>query len=109
MADVLLEFDPAHIDTAAEAALVAILAEAGVEVGSTDEIHIFKGLAWWQVGLVWVGGEAGLHAFHAALDAVFDRIRAHFRNNKKAPPGRITLYGPDGEVLTIIERTDDED
>jgi hypothetical protein len=97
--DILIQ--PEFLDDDDIADLVVQLRTIGYDAEPEQRERRAIGGPWWDLALSWIAG----YAFNGTLDALKEWAKARWRDRHpdKAPPRTIVLYGPDDEVLSVVE------
>jgi hypothetical protein len=127
MPQLLIEENFRRIDSPDMEALIAALADLSLDAQPTEPRMIVKA-DWWVLVLHWLGDESHRDWLrdeaHTIFDeamavAIVDKVRKIFAGRRssgsegqdeqdRTPPRRIEIYGPNGQVLKVIE-VDDAD
>ncbi|MBV9024355.1 MAG: hypothetical protein JO362_11320 [Streptomycetaceae bacterium] len=110
MAHILIEENFRHIDGLDMEALIAAFRDQGISAEPTQRQTIRKGTRWVLV-LHWLGNQTVLSAVESAAVAVADKVRELYRikrngvgeDQRRTPPIRIDLYGPDDALITSVD------
>lgn len=93
------------MDDADTAAVLAALKELGVDARATEQTMLLK-TAWWVLTLRWVGDDLPHLGFDSLLTLLGQRVWRHYRDQGKAGPSRIDVYGADDEIIATLDIKD---